>query len=156
MAKEYKEKTITINLSKVFLKPVTKRAKGAIFMVKKKVTKETRASEVLLSNKVNETIWENGMFRCPRKITVKIVNDKGKARVYLPDEKVELKKEEKKKATGLKAKAEEIAGKKETKVETPKEEKKETKTEEKVEAKAPVKEEAKVEEKKEEKVSKEK
>ena len=121
MAKEYTEKKITINLSNVFNKPVTKRAKSGVFLVRSKVTKETRAKEVFLSNKVNETLWEKGMLSCPRKISVKIVNDKGKARVYLPDEKVELKKEETKKEKGLKAKVEEMT-KKETEEKAPTEE----------------------------------
>jgi ribosomal protein L31E len=142
MAKDYKEKKITVNLSKVFAKPVTKRAKGAIFMLRAKVRKETRAKEVFLSNQVNETIWEKGMFSCPRKMTIKVVKDKDDARVYLPDEKIVVKKEEKKKQEkGIKAKAEEIAGKKEAKPEEKKEDKApkeetpvEKKTEEKKEA----------------------
>jgi len=113
MVKEYKEKKITINLTKVCAKPMTKRTRAGIFLLKAKVRKETRAEEIMLSNQVNEAIWARGMYKCPRKITVKVVNDNGNARVYLPDEKVELKKEEKKKDKGLKAKAEEMAGKKE-------------------------------------------
>jgi len=126
MAKEYKEKKITINLTKVCTKPMTKRTRAGIFLLKAKVRKETRATDVILSNQVNEAIWARGMYHCPRKITVKVINDKGNARVYLPDEKVELKKEEKKTEKGLKAKAEEMAGKKEKTSEV-KEEKKETK-----------------------------
>ena len=127
MAKEYTEKKIIINLTKVCTKPMTKRTRAGIFLLKNKVRKETRAKEVMLSNQVNEAIWARGMYHCPRKITVKVINDKGNARVYLPDEKVELKKEEKKKeAKGLKEKAEEMAGKKEKTTEV-KEEKKETK-----------------------------
>ena len=113
MAKEYTEKKIIINLTKVCTKPMTKRTRAGIFLLKNKVRKETRAKEVMLSNQVNEAIWARGMYHCPRKITVKVINDKGNARVYLPDEKVELKKEEKKKDKGLKEKAEEMAGKKE-------------------------------------------
>lgn len=123
MVKDYKEKKITINLTKVFAKPVTKRAKGAVFMVRAKVTKETRAKEVLLSNKVNELLWEKGLYSCPRKITVKVVKEKENVRVYLPDEKVIEAKVEKKKEKGLKAKAEEIAGKKVEKKEEAKVEK---------------------------------
>ena len=145
MAKDYKEKKITVNLTKVFKKPVTKRAKGAVFMLRAKVRKETRAKDVFLSNQVNETLWEKGMFRCPRKITIKVVKDNENARVYLPDEKIIVKKEEKKKETGLKAKAEKIAGKKETKKEEVK------KTPEKVEVKEEKKETSKKEEKVEDK-----
>jgi len=115
MAKDYKEKKITVNLSKVFSKPVTKRAKGAVFRLRAKVRKETRAKEVFLSNQVNETLWEKGMFSCPRKITIKVVKDNENARVYLPDEKIIAKKEVKKQEKGIKAKAEEIAKKTEDK-----------------------------------------
>jgi len=126
MAKPYTEKKITINLSKVFNKPVTKRAKSAVFLVRSKVRKETRAEDVLLSNKVNEALWAKGMKSSPRKLSVKVINDKGAANVYLPDEKVELKKEDKKKEKGLKAKVEEVANKgKETIKEPVKDSKKE-------------------------------
>ena len=148
MAKDYKEKKITVNLTKVFKKPVTKRAKGAVFRLRAKVRKETRAKEVFLSNQVNETLWEKGMFRCPRKITVKVVKDNENARVYLPGEKIVVKKEDKKKEKGIKAKAEEIAGKKETKTDEKKEIKKNP---EKVEVKEEKKETSKKEEKVEEK-----
>ena len=122
MAKEYKEKKITVNLSKVFLKPATKTARAAVFLLRKKIVKETRAKKVLLSNAVNEALWQYGRGGSPRKITVKVINDKGTARAYLPDEKVELK-EEVKKEKGLKAKAEDIAKGKEKSEEAPKEEK---------------------------------
>jgi ribosomal protein L31E len=115
MAQEYKEKKITINLTKAFDKPVTKRAKSAKFILKNSIIKETRAKKVLLSNKINETLWGKGMYKTPRKITIKVINDKGKARVYLPDEKVELKKDDKdkKENKGIKAKVEEMTAKKE-------------------------------------------
>jgi ribosomal protein L31E len=85
MAKEFKEKIITINLRKTFNKPVTKRAKSAQHFLKKAVTKETRIEQIKISNGVNETLWERGMYNCPRRITVKIIADKNIARVYLPD-----------------------------------------------------------------------
>ena len=73
MVKEFKEKTITINLRRAFAKPVTKRAKSALFAMKQAVKKETRAENIKVSNLVNETLWEKGLFKCPRKITVKVV-----------------------------------------------------------------------------------
>ena len=150
MAKDYKEKKITVNLTKVFKKPVTKRAKGAVFMLRAKVRKETRAKDVFLSNQVNETLWEKGMFRCPRKITIKVVKDNENARVYLPDEKVIVKKEDKKKEKGIKAKAEEIAKKTEDKKEVKETKKDEVKKETPAATKEPVKEKeaSKAEEKK--------
>ncbi len=152
MAKEYKEKKITVNLTKVFDKPSTKRAKAAVFLLRKLVTKETRAKEVLLSNQINEELWQYGRGGSPRKISVKVVNDKGKARVYMPDEKIELKKEEVKKEKGLKAKAEEIAKGKDTqKNDLGKKETIKEKTELNKEDKAPIKNEEKTESKEENK-----
>jgi large subunit ribosomal protein L31e len=100
MVKEFKEKTITINLRKVFEKPVTKRARSALFVVKQAIKKETRAENIKISNLVNETIWEKGKYKPPRKITVKVVLVKDGVNVYLPTEKVqtkETKKEQKSK-----------------------------------------------------------
>lgn len=95
MAKEFKEKTITINLRRAYLKPTTKRAKAALFVIRAAVQKESRAEQIAISNGVNEKIWERGLHKIPRKITVKIVAEKEGAMVYLPDEKT-AKKEEKK------------------------------------------------------------
>ena len=91
MVKEFKEKTITINLRKVFTKPVTKRAKSALYAVKQAVKKETREENIKLSNLVNEFLWEKGLYKSQRRITVKVVKEKDGVRVYLPDEKIQTK-----------------------------------------------------------------
>jgi ribosomal protein L31E len=134
MAKEFKEKTITVNLIKTFNKPKTKRAKSAQHFLKQAITKETRIEKIKISNGVNETLWGRGLFNCPRKITVKIIAEKDTARVYLPDEKIVEKKAENKKETKTqenKTKNEETPKKEtekaktqETKTEKPAEEKK--------------------------------
>ncbi|MFA6064824.1 MAG: hypothetical protein WCW44_06395 [archaeon] len=87
MAKEFKEKTITVNLKQVFQKPVTKRAINANYVLRETVRKETRLKEFSISNKINELFWSRGKYNCPRKVTVKIVNEKGKAIIMLPEEK---------------------------------------------------------------------
>jgi len=91
MAKEFKEKTITINLSKVFLKPTTKRVIGAKHVICEGVKKETRLKEFKISNKLNELLWSRGRYMAQRKITVKVVKDKDIARIMLPEEKYEAK-----------------------------------------------------------------
>ncbi len=96
MAKEFKEKTITINLRKVFEKPVTKRAISAKNMIIKAVKKETRAKTIKISNKINEELWKRGKGNILRKITVKIVAEKGIMRALMPNEKYEPKQEKKK------------------------------------------------------------
>lgn len=98
MAKEFKEKTITINLSRVFSKPATKRVIGAKHLICEGVKKETRLKEFKLSNKLNELLWARGKYSAQRKITVKIVAEKNTARIMLPEEKYEAKTEAKKTA----------------------------------------------------------
>jgi len=98
MAQEFKEKTITINLRRVFTKPATKRATGALFAIKEAVKKETRKKNISISQGINLLVWERGLYNCPRHVTVKIVadeKDKTACRVYLPDEKIVEKKEKK-------------------------------------------------------------
>jgi large subunit ribosomal protein L31e len=95
MAKEFKEKTITINLKKAFSKPTSKRAKSALFFVKEAVKKESRKKEIAVSNGINETLWARGLYKIPRRIVVKIIAEKERAFVCLPNEKI-AKKEEKK------------------------------------------------------------
>ncbi|MCX6801439.1 MAG: hypothetical protein NTZ73_04595 [Candidatus Diapherotrites archaeon] len=95
MAKEFKEKTITVNLKKAFFKPTSKRAKSALFFVKEAVKKESRKKEVAISNGINESLWARGLYKIPRRIVVKIIAEKERAFVCLPNEKI-TKKEEKK------------------------------------------------------------
>jgi ribosomal protein L31E len=96
MAQEFKEKTIIVNLRKVFDKPTTKRAINAKHVLKQIVEKETRLKKILISNGVNELIWARGKFNSPRKIKVKIIKEKDTGRVMLPEEKYETKQENKK------------------------------------------------------------
>jgi len=96
MAQEFKEKMITVNLRKVFNKPVTKRAISAKYALKQAVEKETRLKTLFISNKVNELLWANGKFNAPRKITIKVVKEKDTGRIMLPEEKYESKQDKKK------------------------------------------------------------
>ena len=93
MAKDFKEKTITINLSKVFLKPVTKRVIGAKHVICECVKKETRLENFKISNELNELLWSKGRYNSARKITVKVIKEKDVARIMLPSEKYETKKD---------------------------------------------------------------
>jgi len=130
MAQEFKEKTITINLSKVFNKPLTKRSRAALWAVKEAVKKETRKTELYISNGVNEAIWSRGRNNSPRRLIVKVVADeKNKAigRIYLPDEKIVEKKDKKADAKKEEKKAE--SKKEEKKVEAKKDDKAEKKKE---------------------------
>jgi len=102
MAKEFKEKIITINLSKVFEKPITKRVIAAKYIICQGVKKETRLKELKISNELNELLWVRGKYNSQRKITVKVVNEKGVGRIMLPSEKYEAKQEKKANAKGEK------------------------------------------------------
>ncbi len=149
MAKEFKEKTITVNLRYAFTKPETKRARASMQIVKKAVEKETRKKNLKISNGVNELLWSRGLKKSLRKITVKIIAEKDSTKVMLPNEKVQVKTEKKETKTGEK-KGEATKEKKDTKSEKKTVEEKEKKveaTEKKVEIKkespvekAPVKE----------------
>ncbi|MEK6958457.1 MAG: hypothetical protein AABW59_00250 [archaeon] len=124
MAQDFKEKTINLNLKRAFEKPVTKRATGALFEIRQSVKKETRATDIRISNKLNELVWGRGKFNCPRHVTVKVVKAKDYVIVMLPEEKFEEKKKEAPKSA---AAAKAAPAKEETKKETPKAaEKKET------------------------------
>jgi ribosomal protein L31E len=130
MAKDFKEKTITVNLTKVFDKPVTKRAKSALFALKNAIRKETRIDNIKISNGVNEAIWDRGLYHTPRKITVKLVKEKTGVRAYLPDEKIIVADEKKTEKKPVEDKKEVIETKEEAKKPKVKEE-----TEKKVEHK---------------------
>jgi len=108
MAQEFKEKTITINLKQVFSKPAGKRAVNAKSVIIQKLKKETRLSEYKISNKVNEALWARGKYTVPRRIILKVVNEKGKGIILLPSEKYEPK-QDKKKETKTTEKKEEKA-----------------------------------------------
>jgi len=113
MAQDLKERTINLNLKRVFEKPVTKRATGALFVIKESVKKETRATDIRLSNKVNEIVWARGKFNCPRHLTIKVLKMKDYVMVTLPEEKFEEKKKEAPKAPAAKTAPAKVESKKE-------------------------------------------
>ncbi|MFW6025957.1 MAG: 50S ribosomal protein L31e, partial [Candidatus Woesearchaeota archaeon] len=75
------QKVYTVPLKNYFLKkPREKRAKGAINGLKKFLIKNTRREEILISKKLNEKIWENGIRNPPRKIKINV--EFGEEKVY--------------------------------------------------------------------------
>lgn len=116
MVKEFKEKIITINLRKAFDKPMTKRAKSALYILKQAVRKETKKDNIKISNQVNEELWQNGLFKSIRKITIKVIHDKEMIRVLMPNEKFETREKNDKKTIKEKLEEkEEVIKKDETK-----------------------------------------
>lgn len=137
MAQEFKERTITINLSKAAHKPATKRAISAKNMLIAGIFKETRLKESSVSNQVNELIWGRGKYNAPRKMTVKVINEKGRAIILLPSEKYEAKQDKADKKSASTAKPGALQEKKAEKKDGKKEEEKkdEKAAEKKVDAK---------------------
>jgi len=86
------EEEIEVVEEKIYTIPIGKlgyttdrghRAPRAVRDVKKYVSRHMRADEVLISNEINEALWERGINKPPRKITVRAVKDKeGKVIVY--------------------------------------------------------------------------
>jgi large subunit ribosomal protein L31e len=93
------ERTYTIPLSRAMVRPPKKRAPRAIQLVKAFITKhmklEMKVSEeeeeeelpqLIISQEVNEKIWDRGIEKPPRKIRVRAAKDKdGNVTVYLAE-----------------------------------------------------------------------
>ena len=93
------ERTYTIPLSRALVRPPKKRAPRAIQLLKIFITKhmklEMKVSEeeeeeelpqLIISQEVNEKIWDRGIEKPPRKIRVRAAKDKdGNVTVYLAE-----------------------------------------------------------------------
>ncbi len=93
------ERTYTVPLQKALVRPPKKRAPRAMQLLKIFITKhmklEMKVSEeeeeeelpqLLISQEVNEKIWDRGIEKPPRKISVRAAKDKdGNVTVYLAE-----------------------------------------------------------------------
>ncbi len=93
------ERTYTIPLSRALVRPPKKRAPRAMQLIKIFITKhmklEMKVSEeeeeeelpqLIISQEVNEKIWDRGIEKPPRKIRVRAAKDKdGNVTVYLAE-----------------------------------------------------------------------
>jgi large subunit ribosomal protein L31e len=93
------ERTYTIPLSRALVRPPKKRAPRAIQLIRAFVTKhmklEVKVSEeeeeeelpqLIISQEVNQKVWERGIEKPPRKIRVRAAKDKdGNVTVYLAE-----------------------------------------------------------------------
>jgi large subunit ribosomal protein L31e len=93
------ERTYTIPLQKALVRPPKKRAPRAMQLLKIFITKhmklemkvseeeeEEELPELLISQEVNEKIWDRGIEKPPRKIRVRAAKDKdGNVTVYLAE-----------------------------------------------------------------------
>jgi len=92
------ERIYTIPLRKEWLKgPRVKRSNRAANTIKLFMKRHLKATDVKISQKINEQLWERGIHNPPSKIKVKAKkDDKGLVKVMLIEEVEEIKKEEKK------------------------------------------------------------
>jgi len=93
------ERTYTVPLSRALVRPPKKRAPRAMQLLKIFITKhmklEMKVSEeeeeeelpqLIISQEVNEKIWDRGIEKPPRKIRVRAAKDKdGNVTVYLAE-----------------------------------------------------------------------
>ena len=93
------ERFYTIPLSRALVRPPKKRAPRAIQLIKAFITKhmklavkvsedeeEEELPQLIISQEVNEKIWDRGIEKPPRKIRVRAAKDKdGNVTVYLAE-----------------------------------------------------------------------
>ncbi|MGQ4914860.1 MAG: 50S ribosomal protein L31e [Candidatus Asgardarchaeia archaeon] len=78
------DRIYTVPLSDVIYVPHYKRAKKAISILRKFVTRHMKPDELIIDPKVNEYIWKNGIKRPPRRIRIRATKDtEGIVKVYL-------------------------------------------------------------------------
>ncbi len=92
-------KKIVISFTSVFTSPKKKRARRAMKRVKDSIAKSfhVEPGSILVSKKINETIFKRGFEKIPRRIQIMVQRDGGKVKAFLAGEKIPLKKKEKKK-----------------------------------------------------------
>jgi len=104
MAKEKKktekklEKHFIVGLQDLSNYPRPRRANKAIAMLRKFVLKHLRIKpeNVLISNQLNQFLWQKGREHPPKKVEIKVIVSAGKANLFLKAEKIQKPKEEKK------------------------------------------------------------
>ncbi|MEM1784725.1 MAG: 50S ribosomal protein L31e [Candidatus Bathyarchaeia archaeon] len=91
------ERFYTIPLGKAWIAPSKKRAPRAIRIIRDFIKRHMKVEtlegsegaesrKIIISNEVNEKIWERGIEKPPRKIRVKAVKDiEGNVTVYLAE-----------------------------------------------------------------------
>lgn len=124
MAEELQERVYNIPLRREWLKQTSvQRANRAVSAIQGFLFRHMKATEVKISPKLNEKIWEHGVHRPPAKIRIKArKDDKGIVTARLPEE-IELEKKDEKKGrldalkerAGMKAEPKFVPKKKEEK-----------------------------------------
>ncbi|MEK6982237.1 MAG: 50S ribosomal protein L31e [Candidatus Micrarchaeota archaeon] len=142
------ERFYTVPLNKAYEYIRTKRAKRAVSILEKFLTRHAKvdAKNVRISNALNNFLWQRGIEKPPRKAKIRVIKEGIVAKAYLADEKlvaevkkadtktetkVEVKEADTKKEEKVTAKTqtttEKIEVKREAKTETPKDAKQKSK-----------------------------
>ena len=134
------ERIYTVPLTQAWITARHKRTKRAVKVLREFAEHHMKSSEIKITTELNERLWNRGITKPPRKITVKMVKDEdGLITISLPKvEKTEPSDEEKGGQTALpKMKQKELAATKEESLPEAKQEALPAATEEKKEAPAP-------------------
>ena len=133
MFKPGERRDYVISLKPAILRSYTKKADKAVLEIKRFVLKHSRNPNILITNEVNQFLWQRGKFKIPKKIAVTLKEVDGSIKVYLKgsktlieEEKARAKKKKEKKEEGKEKKKE-----KKTEAELAAEEEKKRKLEEK-------------------------
>ncbi|MCX8171418.1 MAG: 50S ribosomal protein L31e [Candidatus Bathyarchaeota archaeon] len=71
------ERIYTVPLSRTWISPVTRRAPRAVRLLKVFVKRHMKVDDdsIIISNDVNEKIWDRGIEKPPRRIRVRVTKD---------------------------------------------------------------------------------
>lgn len=114
------ERIYTVPLGDAYSYTRTKRSRRAVSLLRAFIKKHMKAEgrRILVSTALNESIWQRGMQKPPRRVKIRAIKDAESVRVYLHDEKIEPKKKPAEKKDEVKPKAD---ARKEPAGESPKE-----------------------------------
>jgi len=93
-------KKMVISLVDVLKNPKEKRARRAMVKIRTRIAKDAHVDpdSIVISRRINETVFERGFKKIPRKISVMIQQDDAVFKAFLAGEAIPVKKAEKKKA----------------------------------------------------------
>jgi large subunit ribosomal protein L31e len=100
MAEEKLERIYTVPLAAAFEYKRTNRVPRAVKVLRQFISRhmKTDMDSVLLSNALNNSLWERSIQKPPRRVKVRAIRKEGVTHVYLPDEATEDEKKAKKDA----------------------------------------------------------
>ncbi len=84
------ERIYTVPLSRAWITARHKRTRRAVKILREFAEKHMKSEEIKIDTELNERLWNRGITRPPRRITVKMEKDEdGVVTISLPEEKVE-------------------------------------------------------------------